>query len=1290
MANGKGKNKRRQRVTKSPMSGFQQNTLKQEPLLVAVQLKFTDPDGEIRAFPKDFPVLVKYGNDEKTENRKIDNDEGNLIFTVPRAEAIKYKFFRLHFSPADNNNILCEKRGETKKTTVLANTTTVNEKSKDGQRFFRIPSKWSFVSSDWEVTADEKVFNKAAKEKSFQLLEDSKPRNIGTRTEPVKTLLNLHWQYVKFEYFDRYYGHSDHNNKPIGIPQMILEGFFKAKAGDTKDEKSDTRSNWTILQDNDEKKVIQCLPWILQAKENGTAEAKPDKDIMLQFKQPKDTYIISKSATERNLKTLVAPVASEDKEALKPCANRLKYYDLPELWKSMKYWCRLSDKKEDQGFFDKMAEKKTEKAKPLIFSLDDIVLTDDQIAPIRMFQTDKIVLFYHEFLDAIGDANKRGTGGRDGAKYLKNGLYKPGPDEVQLKIQAKEEKDARDKAIATKKKREEESARSAAEEKATKEGLKRAEIKKAGDDAVAAVATDPEAQKRIKEVGDKAAAQATKKALSDGKLKESTENLEVLILEPTEAANKARNQQKVIEEKPYRDEATEKQRKIEESKARKDAESDARKLGLKEKDIKEAGNQAVLNVAKDKDAQNRIKTAAENAATNVFSNSDAQKRITKARVQGYTAALAFPYSDVKREEDVPNYIYDYPHWSRLVVYNGNLFDVFHKRTKTGDVIGARAAVRWVDATSDGIGVEAGAEINPRPDFTPTTAQQDEAFFIIQPYFEQQFFSRSTVGYSDLRPKGFYDEWTTAAADDDQVFKNSRTDMAILRTSNFKDSTNEENVIFRFHRLSFDFTAEESLLNPTAPPPDIEDKRVQWLTTFVKTCADRWNGNDNINTSRAWIVEDKPAIPKVRSQVITFVQRLDESKAHFHVKTIKESGTSSMNAGEGTGKLRVNAGRDTTGESSDRGFAAAHEIGHCGGQPDDYAPDDHDQTAFGSNHITGAPFNLDTRSMMFYNRQVRARSYWHIADWMRKLNPFTTTKFQVEHGTYNYKVPHYNHADRSGRNYTHWNVKSQIFYRPSVPIYYDTFLYFLGQDEYSQVVLPSQPDGILVVMFKMFFDFKGYTNNEDIITHIFSRVNQKIDNALNSTRVHAQFNLPGIDRGTSNTFEKCMLHFSPRFGVANSALSHLKTTVKTPPGGATAKNWYYMTGPTTAQGPFTEMAFHNKFNDNTITEDSEIISKEGATWGADEEAKNVPEFEAKFTRNVSPRTLDFRVPADPGSLGAMNPCVTRLANEIFKNMCKMLNLSDKSSDANYYQNANAYKDIVRGALNDNSINPTMSR
>ena len=291
-----GRTKQRQRMAKAPAMGSEKNTIKQAPFIVALQLRFLDCDDQVRPFPKDMEVGVVYGDNQLTETHKISDNKGTLCFPLTREKAIKHKFLRVKFSSGQNNYIICEKSGESVKTTEIRTKDNADEKAKNGARFFRLPPQWSFLTSEWSVATDDKTYNKADKEKKFLLVDGNTPKGVGSKDAPIAALLDPHWQFVRFEYFDRYYGHSDHENKPIGIPPIVVEGIFKTQTGD---EKGDTRSNWTRLQGGDVKKSTQCLPWIVQAKPDGAPEPKPDKESMLKFVQPKDTYIKSNSATER-------------------------------------------------------------------------------------------------------------------------------------------------------------------------------------------------------------------------------------------------------------------------------------------------------------------------------------------------------------------------------------------------------------------------------------------------------------------------------------------------------------------------------------------------------------------------------------------------------------------------------------------------------------------------------------------------------------------------------------------------------------------------------------------------------------------------------------------------------------------------------------------------------------------------------------------------------------------------------------------------------------------------------
>ena len=106
------------------------------------------------------------------------------------------------------------------------------------------------------------------------------------------------------------------------------------------------------------------------------------------------------------------------------------------------------------------------------------------------------------------------------------------------------------------------------------------------------------------------------------------------------------------------------------------------------------------------------------------------------------------------------------------------------------------------------------------------------------------------------------------------------------------------VAFRYHRYNFDFTAKTNDLDDAhTTSATRRNDREQWVSDFLKDCANRWNGNDAVNTQRSVIVQ-KTGTPKLRSTVITFLQHLNDNEAHFKIDLVAESETSNMGSRRG--------------------------------------------------------------------------------------------------------------------------------------------------------------------------------------------------------------------------------------------------------------------------------------------------------------------------------------------------------------------------------------------------------
>jgi hypothetical protein len=369
---------------------------------IYLKLVFQDPENNERNFPKDFELKMNFEGElpDKTKVKVVkvgDNgivgSDGNACVEVPRS----VKSFTLDFQQKEASFIVCEKRGEAAKTQDLKKEGDLNRDDLTTYRAFKLPAKeWTLRNSEWEVSGTSAY---SRDEKKFSNLE-SPQTSVGAAGGPVKLLLKPHWQYTRFVYYDRWLK----PDKRISIPPIFVQGFLDkaAVAGAT-----DTESNWTI--NADDKEVRQCLPWIIQEPK----KAKPDDKVLLKFETKDDSFI--ETAADKSARKIVSGTKHDT-----PSADRLRFYDLPKLWKSQVYYCRLGagGTVDKENRFEKLAAKPTSAAEPLIFCLDDIVLTDDKLKPIAWTPAEPASIFSHFFNDKKPDNSAV-------ANVSPEGIYKP-------------------------------------------------------------------------------------------------------------------------------------------------------------------------------------------------------------------------------------------------------------------------------------------------------------------------------------------------------------------------------------------------------------------------------------------------------------------------------------------------------------------------------------------------------------------------------------------------------------------------------------------------------------------------------------------------------------------------------------------------------------------------------------------------------------------------------------------------------------------------------------------------
>lgn len=906
-------------------------------LQVHLQLRWMDPAGTEHDFPRDFPVTVVFPSDNSTQNERV-GDNGRLSFFMNRLKGsftLRFDTRASNAVPAAGNKYFAS--APQGSTDPLPERYVAQDQIvpliDQGFRIWKAPDEeWELSQWDFPASAQPSgtgPFNATFANGVFSGLEDVAV-TVGRTASPFKLTLDPHWQFMKFLYFDRFL------KQRLSVLPCVVDGFLAAN-----DPAPHTRSNWTTSP-----QACQCLPWPIQRDRAGAASARPNANIMLRTRTVPKTYIESHSDRSRNLISLQsansggtdsARRSDPDKSAGRlqnlnmdaPGAGRMRFYDLPEVWKSTDYWVRQersgSPNAFDEGRFQTLADRATTNDRPLIFSYDDMVMTDSDgnLTPINWSTAnDRLAIFSHRFDDQKSD----GSGAGDRLTSL--GLYK-------------------------------------------------------SDTAAGGVGT------------------------------------------------------------PWFSE-------------------------------------------KVADTQNR------------------------------------------------NYVADYPttSWVRLLIAQGNLFDVFDRRTpdQANRVVGARAAVRWVDATASPNGVAPNTQFANRPSLTRS---QPGLFFVEQPFYE-------TINPVSSNQREF------------DANSTGRFDMAVLRCCDVEDTT-EIGLNLHYMRLAFDF-------NPTSQPGDLTAGSTPsglsgnvaraFERDAINNIINRWNGDDGLGGGVD--ILPQAASPALRLKARWFAQAFpvpqQTSRAHFLLRVFLPDTRAFMSSFRGDGALGLEdnpgpwvnlagpavAALPGVSNTPGNSLVIAHEAGHGDGLPDEYTESSRAASYFAGDAIysfnPGSPYTPDSLAMMLSNQRIRARYFWHAAEWLSDVYRSDSIRFQVRQvagpRTFNYRLPA--HPSAPKRLHTTRPLQSRKDATLGARGKFDLFLYPLGEDHYSKTVLGRGVlssragqfwDAILCVVVKM--KFTCHSKRVADVQGILGQVAGQIDRHWNNQffAANAQFN-------------RCILHFSHRYIVTN--------------------------------------------------------------------------------------------------------------------------------------------------------------
>lgn len=370
----------------------------QNQVRIWVKLCFLDPDDVERPFPEKLPVRALIGD---RNGLRVDlelNAAGvATVSALGAADALKHRHLSLLLGDESDNVIRCELPTQTAAQSWGAVPAESDPTGTRPNRFFSLPTRLDLKRVECTVTGDDGRWDAATGR--IALAKNGAPANLGTYMAPVKIVLKPKWQHLRFEFFDRHYGHSDHGGDPVVMPAAILEGFRSTPTSPT--DAPEVKAYWWVDPASNGK-VVQCVPWFRQKADDGSAEAHPDADSELRFALPANTFVHSESATVR--KRVIAT-----DEQRKPGPERLKFYDLPRLWKARNYYAALSATDGEHHWYQDMAAKDTTIAKPLVFNLDDIVLTDKDCKMLGSWNNSHgMALFVNTFDDSLGDCTREG------------------------------------------------------------------------------------------------------------------------------------------------------------------------------------------------------------------------------------------------------------------------------------------------------------------------------------------------------------------------------------------------------------------------------------------------------------------------------------------------------------------------------------------------------------------------------------------------------------------------------------------------------------------------------------------------------------------------------------------------------------------------------------------------------------------------------------------------------------------------------------------------------------------
>jgi hypothetical protein len=365
------------------------------------------------------------------------------------------------------------------------------------------------------------------------------------------------------------------------------------------------------------------------------------------------------------------------------------------------------------------------------------------------------------------------------------------------------------------------------------------------------------------------------------------------------------------------------------------------------------------------------------------------------------------------------------------------------------------------------------------------------------------------------------------------------DCYLLREQGF-EAGEEISHVFSYFRWRFqDKVTTTPVVNPT------------WADTAIKNIMAAWN-DEEVGGRKLVSLLATNDVTKRRVFIRFYMQSVAAGQQHTIVSVHPAGAAGRSFMGRSNGEIR---GDQTQRANAWSPLTAAHEFGHAGSLDDDYL-ERANNCCYGMVGLPdfkpGAPYNADAGSMMKSNQDIRARQYWHYAEWLRsRLVAGKKLDFVVcKTNNPNYKLPfhpslawdpanygthahhYYNYPEKQGSNRTN-SVSSRGRF--------NLYLYPLGEDRYSQAMprIMKKCTALLIVKVNLRFQFwDPWIGASATIAEIVDALG-KID--LGITKQFGDANVLKICGDAPYT--ETMVQFQPRYLVNNYTSQYAATYYK---------------------------------------------------------------------------------------------------------------------------------------------------